>query len=215
MSVSDAVTTEATSRLIADMQAWQDTYSDAESALDALLSPIQSAMFHRTGLVPLSVIRRELSESNTFLVEHLSAIVRSGTTDTDADYALHGASMPLGDYVAGAQLYPGRHDGPRYVRVPWMVTVDEWDDTLERYADAVAEEYAVLAAPGGGSKRQVAFRMDDDTIRALDTYAARNGISRSDALRTAVGTLTGRTPAAPANGWRAGLTGYTRHDMSA
>jgi len=208
--MSDSVTAEATSRLLADMQAWQDTYADAESALDILLSPIQSAMFHRTGLVPLSVIRRAL-DSDTINTETLSALVRSGTTDTEADYALRGASMPLGDYIAGAQYYPGRHDGPRYVRVPWLVTVDEWDERLEAYADDVAEESALAHAPGGGSKRQVAFRLDDVTVRALDTYAAHAGMTRSEAVRTAVGMLTGTTPARPANGWRAGMIGYTRH----
>jgi len=138
-----AVQAETDRRLADDRAAWDAEYGDACAALVALLSPIQAAAFRKTGLFPLSAIRRELTGSamESILVEELSALLRSGTWDVDVDHERNGSSAPLGDWERVARFYPGKHSGPRYVRVPWMVPADEWSDRAGAYrADVEADE---------------------------------------------------------------------------
>lgn len=136
------VEAEASRRLADDRAAYDALYGDAERALVALLSPIQAASFHRTGLIPLAVVLRELStrELGGIRAEEMSALIRSGTWDVDADHDRHGSSRPTGDWASVARFYPGRHNGARYVRVPWKLTAADWADRLDAYMHDVAEE---------------------------------------------------------------------------
>lgn len=134
----------AQSRHADDLRSWQETYGDAEDTILSWLTGPQRAMYQAHGVLPLSVIRKHLSADVSDLgssrVEEISALIRSGTSDLERDYATHGASKPLGDWESEA--FTLGKSKVKYVKVPWKRTKAEIADSLEAHKGAVLQEAA-------------------------------------------------------------------------
>lgn len=149
-----SITEEAQRRYATEREAYDAEHSEADSEILSWLSLPQRNVYERHGLIPLSVIKRQLEEASgggLAPAEHVFALTRHGITDTGEAHARGGSSWLLGEYERASQFLPGKDKGVRYVRIPWKQTKDDTASALEKHADdARAEAIAAAAdAPKG------------------------------------------------------------------
>ena len=132
----------AQSRHADEQQAWEDSFGDADLEVKSWLTNPQRTMYEAHGVIPLAVIRKHLTSDVSDLgsagAEELSAILRSGSRDIDADHAANGASKPLGDWESEA--FTLGKSKVKYVRVPWKRTKAEVKDSLDQHLEAAHAE---------------------------------------------------------------------------
>lgn len=132
----------AKSRHADEQQAWEDSFGDADLEVKSWLTNPQRTMYEAHGVIPLAVIRKHLTSDVSDLgsagAEELSAILRSGSRDIDADHAANGASKPLGDWESEA--FTLGKSKVKYVRVPWKRTKAEVKDSLDQHLEAAHAE---------------------------------------------------------------------------
>jgi GNAT superfamily N-acetyltransferase len=165
----DSITEEAQRRLATEREAYDSQHAEADGEILSWLSLPQRNVYEKHGLIPLSVIKRQLEQASgggLAPAEHVFALTRHGITDQAEAHARGGSSWLIGEYERASQLLPGKEKGVRYVRIPWKQTKDDTASALEKHADDARGE--AIAAADEAPKGPVVSVIDGDDAGATE-----------------------------------------------